>query len=167
MADDTSSAPAPANVPNTDPMFAIQRIYLKDASLEQPNAPAILAENGQPEVEIGLGLDAQNLGDGHYEAAVTATVTTRVNGKVLFLIEAKQAGIFEIRNLPDEQIEELVGIACPGIVYPYLRAVVADLCQRAGFPAVTLAEVNFQAMFAQQRAQQLAAANGAAAPTLN
>ena len=166
MADDTANASASTD--STQPVFAIQRMYLKDLSLEQPNAPGILAEGGQPEVEIGLALDAQNLGDGHFECAVTATVTTRVNEKVLFLIEAKQAGIFEIRNLPDEQVNEIVAVACPGIVYPYLRAIVADICQRAGFPAVTLAEVNFQAMYLQERARlEQANGNAPAGTTLN
>ncbi len=162
-----------ADTPSTDPLFQIQRMYLKDLSLEQPNSPAILLEQGQPEVEINLALGAEVLGDAMYECSVTATITTKVNGKTLFLVEAKQAGIFEIRNIPDEQVQQIVGIACPGIVYPYLRAIVSDVCTRAGFPPVLLSEVNFQAMYEAQRANQLAgaeAANGSgAAPgtTLN
>ena len=135
------------------PVFQIQRIYLKDLSLEQPNSPKILLEQGQPQVEINLGLGAAPIGEGVYEVTVTATVTTKVNDKVLFLVEAKQAGIFEIRNIPDDQLQPIIGIACPGIIYPYLRAVVSDVCTRAGFPPVTLSEVNFQAMFEAQRAQ--------------
>ena len=84
---------------------------------------------------------------------MTATVTTKVNDKTLFLVEAKQAGIFEIRNIPDEQLQPIIGIACPGIVYPYLRAIVSDVCTRAGFPPVMLSEVNFQAMYEAQQAQ--------------
>jgi preprotein translocase subunit SecB len=91
--------------------------------------------------------------DGVYEVTVTATVTTKVGEKVLFLVEAKQAGIFEIRNLPEEQLQAIIGIACPGIVYPYLRAIISDVCTRAGFPPVILSEVNFQAMYEAQRAQ--------------
>ena len=154
---------------NQAPLFQIQRIYLKDLSLEQPNSPQILLEQAQPQVEINLNLGAQPVADGMYEVTVTATVTTKVKDKTLFLVEAKQAGIFEIRNIPDEQLQPIIGIACPGIVYPYLRAIVADVCTRAGFPPVTLSEVNFQAMFEAQRAQAAAAAaNGATvAPTLN
>ena len=152
MADDT----------NTTPMFQIQRIYLKDLSLEQPNSPQVLLEQGQPAVEINLTLGAEPIGEGVYEVTVTATVTTKVNDKVLFLVEAKQGGIFEIRNLPDEQLQPIIGIACPGIIYPYLRAIVSDVCTRAGFPPVLLAEVNFQAMYEAQQAQALAQANGAA-----
>ena len=91
---------------------------------------------------------------------MTATVTTKVNDKTLFLVEAKQGGIFEIRNIPDEQLQPIIGIACPGIVYPYLRAIVSDVCTRAGFPPVLLSEVNFQAMFEAQQAQQAGKSNG-------
>jgi len=144
---------------NQTPVFQIQRMYLKDLSLEQPNSPQILLEQSQPAVDIQLGLGAEAIADGIYEVAVTATVTTKVNDKVLFLVEAKQAGIFEIRNIPGEQLDQIIGIACPGIVYPYLRAIVSDVCTRAGFPPVMLAEVNFQAMYEAQRAQA-AAQNG-------
>ena len=140
------------------PVFQIQRIYLKDLSLEQPNSPQILLEQGQPQVDINLGLGAEPIADGVYEVTVTATVTTKVNDKVLFLVEAKQGGIFEIRNIPEDQLQPIVGIACPGIIYPYLRAIVSDVCTRAGFPPVLLAEVNFQAMYESQQAQNAAAA---------
>jgi preprotein translocase subunit SecB len=157
MADDNNQAP----------VFQIQRVYLKDMSLEQPNSPQILLEQAQPQVEINLGVAANPVVEGIYEVSVTATVTTKVGDKVLFLVEAKQAGIFEIRNIPEEQIAPIIGIACPQIVYPYLRAVVSDICTRAGFPPVVLAEVNFQAMFEAQQ-QQAAAGNGAmAASNLN
>ena len=144
------------------PVFQIQRIYLKDLSLEQPNSPQILLEQTQPQVDINLALGAEPVADGIYEVTVTATVTTKVNDKTLFLVEAKQAGIFEIRNIPEDQLQPIIGIACPGIVYPYLRAIVSDVCTRAGFPPVLLSEVNFQAMYEQQRAaaETQAAAQG-------
>ena len=136
------------------PVFQIQRVYLKDMSLEQPNSPAILLEQEQPSVDIQLGVDATPVADGLYEITVTATVQTRIQDKTVFLVEAKQAGIFELRNLPEDQMGAIMGIACPQIVYPYLRGNVADLIQRAGFPPVHLAEINFQAMYEQQQAQQ-------------
>ena len=143
------------------PVFQIQRVYLKDLSLEQPNSPRILMEQAQPQVEINLGVQAEGVADGIFEVTVTATVTTKAGDKTVFLVEAKQAGIFEIRNVPAEQLQPVIGIACPGIVYPYLRASVADVITRAGFPPVHLAEVNFQAMYeAQQQAQQGGVANG-------
>jgi preprotein translocase subunit SecB len=142
------------------PVFQIQRMYLKDLSLEQPNAPHILLEQQQPQVDINLTLSAENVTDGIFEVCVTATVNTKVGDKTLFLVEAKQAGIFEIRNVPQDQVEGILGIVCPQMVYPYLRAIVSDVCTRAGFPPVLLTEVNFQAMF---EAQQTQAGNGATA----
>ena len=136
-----------------DPTFQIQRIYLKEASLEQPNSPAILLEQEQPSVDIQLGVEANPVAEGVFEICVTATVQTKIKDKTVFLVEAKQAGIFEIRNLPEDQMGPIMGIACPQIVYPYLRSNVADIVQRGGFPPVHLAEINFQAMYEQQQAQ--------------
>lgn len=136
------------------PVFQIQRIYLKEASLEQPNSPAIFLEQQQPSVYIQLGVEAKGVADGVYEVAVAATVHTKIGERTVFLVECKQAGIFEIRNLPQEQMGPIMGIACPQIIYPYLRANVADVITRAGFPPVHLAEINFQAMYEQQQAQQ-------------
>ena len=135
------------------PVFQIQRVYLKEASLEQPNSPAILLEQEQPAVDIQLGVEAQPLAEGIFEVCVSATVQTKIKDKTVFLVECKQAGIFELRNLPQEQMGPLMGIACPQIVYPYLRASVSDIITRAGFPPVHLAEINFQAMYEQQQAQ--------------
>ncbi|MDM0031750.1 protein-export chaperone SecB [Variovorax sp. J22P271] len=142
-----------ADQQSQDPVFQIQRVYLKDLSLEQPNSPAILLEQEQPTVDIQLGVDAQPVTDGIFEITVSATVQTKIGDKTVFLVEAKQAGIFEIRNLPEDQMGPILGIACPQIVYPYLRGNVADVIQRGGFPPVHLAEINFQAMFEQQQAQ--------------
>jgi preprotein translocase subunit SecB len=142
---------------DSTPVFQIQRMYLKDLSLEQPNSPQILLEQQQPQVDINLGVGAEQVAEGIFEVTVTATVTTKVGERVLFLVEAKQAGIFEIRNIPQEQMQGIVGIVCPQMVYPYLRAIVSDICTRAGFPPIVLTEVNFQAMF---EAQQQAAAQG-------
>jgi preprotein translocase subunit SecB len=140
------------------PVFQIQRMYLKDLSLEQPNSPAILLEQQQPQVDINLGMAAGGIADGIFEVSVTATVTTKVGDRTLFLIEAKQAGIFEIRHVPDDQLQGILSIVCPQMIYPYLRAIVSDVCTRAGFPPILLTEVNFQAMFEAQQAQ--AAGNG-------
>ena len=137
-----------------NPVFQIQRVYLKEASLEQPNSPAILLEQQQPNVDIQLGVAAEPAAEGVYEVSVTATVHTKIGEKTVFLVEAKQGGIFEIRNIPEEQMGGILGIACPQIVYPYLRANVADIINRAGFPPVHLAEINFQAMYEQQQQQQ-------------
>ena len=140
-----------------DAVFQIQRLYLKEASLEQPKSPGILLEQASPSVDIQLGVEGTPIADGMYEVAVTATVHTKIDDKTVFLVEAKQAGIFEIRNLPQEQMGAIMGIACPQIIYPYLRSNVADIIQRGGFPPVHMSEINFQAMYEQQQAQQAAA----------
>ena len=143
---------------NLDPVFQIQRVYLKDISLEQPNSPAILLDPAQPSVDIQLGVETSPVTEGIFEVTVTATVHTKINEKTVFLVEAKQAGIFEVRNVEADQLGSILGIACPQIVYPYLRGNVADVIQRGGFPPVHLAEINFQAMFLQQQADAAAQA---------
>lgn len=143
-----------------EPVFQIQRVYLKEASLEQPNSPGILLEQEQPAVDIQLGVESSPIAEGVFEVCVTATVHTKVKDKTVFLVEAKQAGIFEIRNLAPEQLGQIMGIACPQIVYPYLRGNVADLIQRGGFPPVHLSEINFQVMYDQQRLQAAEPAAG-------
>lgn len=140
------------------PVFQIQRVYLKDLSLEQPNSPAIFLEQEAPNIEVAVDVGVENLADGVFESTVTITVTAKINDKVAFLVEGKQAGIFEARNIPAEQIEPLLGIGCPNIVYPYLRANIADAITRAGFPPVHLSEINFE-VFYQQRQQAIAEQN--------
>lgn len=137
-----------------EPVFQIQRVYLKEASLEQPNSPGILLAQEQPVVDIQIGVEAAPVADGVFEVTVMATVQTKIQDKTVFLVEARQAGIFEVRNLPEDQMGPIMGIACPQIVYPYLRGNVADLIQRAGFPPVHLSEINFQAMYEQQQQAQ-------------
>jgi preprotein translocase subunit SecB len=141
---------------DANPVFQIQRLYLKDLSLEQPNSPQILGESIQPEVDIALAVSAEPVVEGIFEVCVTATVTAKSGERTVFLIEAKQAGIFELRNIAADQMQLILGVACPTMVYPYLRAIVSDVCTRAGFPPVLLTEVNFQAMYEAQQ-QQLAA----------
>ncbi|HWW06463.1 protein-export chaperone SecB [Collimonas sp.] len=142
-------------VEQPQPVFQIQRVYLKDLSLEQPNSPAIFLEQDAPQIEVAVDVGAEALAEGIFESTVTVTVTAKVKDKVAFLVEGKQAGIFELRNIPTEQLDPLLGIGCPNIVYPYLRANLADAITRAGFPPIHLAEINFE-VFYQQRLQALA-----------
>ncbi|QRX83976.1 protein-export chaperone SecB [Glaciimonas sp. PAMC28666] len=144
---------------NDQPVFQIQRVYLKDLSLEQPNSPAIFLEQDAPQIEVAVDVGAEALAEGIYESTVTITVTAKIKDKVAFLVEGKQAGIFEVRNIPAEQLDPLLGIGCPNIVYPYLRANIADAITRAGFPPIHLAEINFE-VFYQQRTQALAEQQG-------
>ena len=142
------------------PVFAIQRVYLKDLSLEIPNAPRIFLETQQPSVEIQMDVGSEQLVEGVYESTVTVTVTTKVGDKTAFLVEAKQGGIFEMRNIPAEPMQLLLNVICPNIVYPYLRSNVADMVQRTGFPPIHLAEINFEALYQQRLAQQNAENQG-------
>jgi len=141
------------------PSFNLQRVYLKDLSLEMPNAPHVFLEQEQPQVEVSINVGGQRLADTVFESTVTATVTTRINDKVLYLVEGTQAGIFELANIPAEQMDPLLGIVCPTMLYPYLRANVADAITRTSLPALHLAEVNFQALY-EQRLAELAQQQG-------
>ena len=142
------------------PVFNLQRSYVKDLSLEMPNAPQIFLEQEGPTVAVDINVGAQRLAETVFESTVTATVTTRIEDKVLYLVEATQAGIFEIANVPNEQLDALIGIVCPTMLYPYLRAVIADAINRTTLPALHLSEVNFKAMYEQRVAEQMAGANG-------
>ncbi|MFZ4062806.1 MAG: protein-export chaperone SecB [Polynucleobacter sp.] len=141
-----------------EPGFRIQRIYLKDLSLEQPNAPQILLVAAEPTVEVEVDVAVTRLSDEIFEVALIATVTAKVDSKVLFLVEAKQAGIFEFSHIPPEQIDPMLGIACPTILYPYLRSNIADTISRAGFQPIHLNEVNFHGMYEHRIMQAQAAA---------
>ncbi len=140
------------------PAFSIQRVYLKGMSLEMPNAPAIFLESQQPSVEVAVDVSSLTIVEGIHETAVTVTLTTRVGDKVAFLIESTQAGIFEIRNVPADQMDVLVNVVCANIVFPYLRANLADAIQRTGFPPIHLADLDFGAIHQQRLEQQAAAA---------
>jgi preprotein translocase subunit SecB len=143
------------------PVFSIEKLYAKDISLEIPNAPQVFLERENPTIELQLHDGASSIEDGLYEVAVTATVTAKVGEATMFLVEVTQAGIFQIRNLPVENIEPVLGVACPNIIFPYLRETVSDLVTRAGFPPVLLAPINFEALYQQRmQAAQQAQANG-------
>lgn len=141
---------------NTQPVFNIEKLYVKDMSLEVPNAPAIFLERENPQIDLQLNTQAAPVEEGVFEVTVTVTVTAKLQAKdkVLFLIEAKQAGIFQIRNLPAEEMETVLAVVCPNILYPYLREVVSDMATRAGFAPVLLNPINFEAIYLQQKQNQ-------------
>ena len=136
------------------PSFQIEKIYVKDLSLELPNAPQIFLQSDNPQLEIQVRNEGQKFADALYEVVVTVTVTARVGEKTLFLAEAAQAGIFSLRDIPDADIGPLLGIACPNILYPYVREAISDLVTRGGFPPVLLAPVSFEALYAQRNQEQ-------------
>jgi preprotein translocase subunit SecB len=141
---------------NTQPVFSIEKVYVKDLSLEIPNAPQVFLERETPQVDIQLHHNSTGVEDGVYQTVLTVTVTAKVGERTLFLVEAAQAGIFTARNIPQQELEPVLGIACPNILFPYVREVISDTVVRAGFPPVILAPVNFEAIFAAQRNQQQA-----------
>jgi len=135
------------------PVFSIEKIYVKDLSLEAPNAPQIFLQKENPQVGIELQNKAAKIDDGVFEVVVTITVTSKTQDKVAFLVEVAQAGIFQIRNVPEENISAILGITCPNILFPYAREAVSDMVTRAGFPPVLLNPINFEALYAQQLQQ--------------
>ena len=143
-----------ANSTSNEPVFNIQRIYLRDASMEQPNSPQIFLEQDSPAVDINLGIEQTQLGEGVFEVALTGTVTAKIKDKTLFLVECKQAGIFEVSGFPADQVGPILGVNCPQMLFPYLRAQISDLVVRGGFPPVVLNEINFPAIYAAQLEQQ-------------
>ncbi len=159
MADENNSASNNAQA-GTDPVFAMQRVYLKDLSLEMPNAPQIFLEQESPTVEVSLNVGGERLAETVFEATVTVTITTKIGDKTLYLVEGTQAGIFEIANVPEEQFEPLIGIVCPTMLFPYLRANVADAINRTSLPPLHLAEVNFQALYEQRLQEAQGNGNG-------
>jgi preprotein translocase subunit SecB len=144
---------------NDQPVFSIEKIYVKDLSLEIPNAPQVFLERETPQVDIQLHHNSSTVDEGIYQTTLTVTVTAKVGEKTLFLVEASQAGIFVARNIPAQEMDAVLGIACPNILFPYVREVISDTVVRAGFPPVVLSPVNFEAIYQaqQQQAQQPAA----------
>ena len=142
---------------NAQPVFAIEKLYVKDLSVEVPNAPEIFLEREQPQVEIQLNTGGRGIGDGVFEVILTVTVTAKFEDKTVFLVEVGQGGIFRIQNVPDEQIEPLVAVACPNILFPYAREAVSDAVGRAGFQPIVLQPVNFEGMYMQRLQEQAGA----------
>src|SRR5579859_2605314 len=131
--------------------FQIEKIYVKDLSLEIPHSPKIFLEQVQPQLEVQINTSAENFAEGYYEVTVTATVTATVGERTLFLAEARQAGIFQLRLTQPQELGPLLGIACPTLIYPYLRETLSDMISRGGFPPVILAPLNFEALYLQQQ----------------
>ena len=139
---------------NEQAVFGIEKLYVKDLSVEVPNAPEIFLEREAPQVEIQLNTSGKGLGDGAYEVVLTVTVTAKLPEKTVFLVEVGQGGIFRVMNVPNEQIEPLLAVACPNILFPYAREAVSDAVSRAGFQPIVLHPVNFEAMYMQRLQEQ-------------
>jgi preprotein translocase subunit SecB len=144
------------------PLFNIEKIYIKDLSIETPNAPQIFLEHEQPQIEIKLNTEGKGFDNGLFEVVLTVTATAKIGDKTVFLVEAGQAGIFQIRNIPEKDLEPILAVACPNILFPYARETISDSVNRAGFPPLLLAPVNFEGLYQQRlqaQAQQQQAAS--------
>lgn len=151
---------AEASTENQQPTFNIEKLYVKDLSLEVPHAPSIFLEREAPQIDLQMNSEYSAIGEGIYEVLIRITLTAKLTSadKVMFLIEVQQAGIFQLRNIPSTDMEHVLAVVCPDILYPYVREVVTETSVRAGFAPVLLNPVNFQALFQQQKAQAEASA---------
>lgn len=143
------------------PVFSIEKLYIHDASIEVPNAPAIFTERTTPQINVELGNNAQQVEDGIFNVSVKVTVTAKIEDKTAFLVEVTQSGIFAIRNVPAENLEPILVVACPNILFPYAREAISDMVTRAGFMPVLLNPINFEALYVQQQQQAAEAAAAA------
>jgi preprotein translocase subunit SecB len=155
---------APAGDAGTLVQFSIEKIYVKDLSLENPGAPQSFQMTEAPQIEIGLRTRGEQIDKDMYECVLTLTVTARAGDRTVFLVEASQAGVFSIRGVAADQLQPVLAIHCPTVLFPYAREMVADATMRAGFPPVQLAPINFDVLYQQQLAQVQAAPVAGAAP---
>ncbi len=132
---------------NNQPVFTIEKLYVKDLSLEVPGAPQIFRQREAPQVDVSMNNAANQFEDGHYEVVINITITAKLKDKTVFLVETAYGGVFQIRNVPDSEIESVLGVTCPNILFPYLREVVSETISRAGFPPVVLHPMNFEAIY--------------------
>ncbi len=156
------SAPAPQN----NPIFQMQKMYLKDALFEQPNAPAIFKKQGQPEIKVSINNFYDKVEDGIYDVSIKGSITATIEGQVAFFVEVEQSAIFEIRNIPENQLEPVLEINCPTMILPALRYNIADMMNRAGFQPINLAEINFRGLYEQTLAERAKAAAPAVAESV-
>ena len=147
-------------------VYSIEKLYVKDLSLEVPNAPQIFLEREAPQVDVQLHHTSTRVDEGVYQTELTVTVTAKIGDKTMFLVEANQAGIFAIRNIADAEMTPILAIANPNILYPYAREVISDAVTRAGFPPVLLNPVNFEALYQAQLNQEAQNAAAAATPAV-
>jgi preprotein translocase subunit SecB len=135
-------------------IFSIEKIYLKDMSLEVPGAPKIFLSGEQPQIEVNIHTGASVVEPGAlYEVVLTATVTAKLTDRTVFLVEVAQAGLFHIRNLPPQDLDAVLGILCPSALLPYAREAVSGAVGRAGFPPVVLQHMDFNQIYMQARQQ--------------
>jgi preprotein translocase subunit SecB len=141
------------------PTFSIEKIYLKDLSVEVPNAPEVFLETEAPSMEVNFSSAARTVQEAMFEVVLSVTITAKIKDKTVFLVEVAQAGVFQIRNVPADDMGPLLGIACPNTLFPYVRETISTVTSRAGFQPVLLAPMSFENIY-QQQMQQLQAQPG-------
>lgn len=140
---------------NAQQQFNIQKIYLKDMSFESPNAPSVFQDGEwKPEVNVQLNTEAKTLSEGVHEVILTVEITAKHGDKTAFLVEVKQAGVFQMANIPKEQMGAMLAAYCPEILFPFVREAISDLVSKGGFPQLLLNPVNFNALYMQHQQQQ-------------
>jgi preprotein translocase subunit SecB len=142
-------------------VFTIEKLYVKDLSLEVPGAPQVYRENVAPQVEVSMNSSGKEFGEGYYEVLINITVTAKAKEKTVFLVEVAYGGVFQIRNVPESEIEMVLGVTCPNIIFPYLREVVSETVSRAGFPPVMLHPMNFEAIYQARKQGESQSGTGA------
>lgn len=148
----TDVAATPENAVDNAPVFTLEKVYVKDLSVENPGAPDSFLDQTPPQIEVQLMHQSKQLADGVFDANLTATVTARSGEKVLFLVEVTQAGVFQVRNIPEEIVPAVLGVQCPTILFPYLRESISESIQKAGYTPIYLAPINFEAWYNEQQA---------------
>ena len=157
-----AAVPETATPENTAPNFSLDRLFVKNLSLEVPNAPEAFLAQGTPDIDVQLGTQARSLGNDFYECSLSVTVTARLpDESTLFLCEVTQSGLFVLNNIPEADLAPIMGVTCPNILFPFAREAIANTISRSGFPPVNLAPINFEALFEQQQLEQLDAATPA------
>ncbi|MBN2646652.1 MAG: protein-export chaperone SecB [Thiotrichales bacterium] len=137
------------------PVFSIQKIYTKDISFESPNTPALFTTQFQPKLAVDLNVESTGLTENVFHVILRVTATTQVEETTAFLCEVEQAGIFTLQGFREEELNYLLGVQCPTVLFPYARETVSDLVARGGFPQLLLEPVNFEAMYHEHlQAQQ-------------
>ena len=134
--------------------FQIEKIYVKDLSLEIPHAPQVFTEQVQPQIDVHIESGESRFREDYYEVTLSVTVTARVGERTIFLAEAVQGGIFALRNVPEAELGPLLGIACPTVLFPYARETISDLVIRGGFPPLLLSPISFEQLYLQRLQQQ-------------
>jgi preprotein translocase subunit SecB len=144
--------PATGQQPLIGPTLRIEKIYVKDLSLENPGAPQSFNLQETPQVEVSLRSRGEQLEEGLFECVLVITVTAKSGDKTLFLVEATQAGLFRINGVPMSDIQPILGVHCPQVLFPYIRETIAEAIMRTGFPPVHLDPINFETLYQQQLA---------------